>query len=1186
MLQLSYRPYRTFFAVLLAVGSLTGLLRAQSSNPCNFSVTLRKPPVACNQLTFTPEALAYTLRGNYDEVCWIFASGATVDTICGEDFGTYTFDQSGTITLQAASSCKTLKKRVSVTIEQQADLRLTASDPYCSGSDPVMLTASIPGGLWSGDGITDPTRGVFDPGAVSSGSARVRYTVVSGVCPYSETLALTVVQSEELSAQDTVVCEQAAAFSIQVSQTGGSWSGSGIVESTGLFDPASVRPGTYRPTYGYRSPQGCTIIAQPTVVVQRLPRVTAPDTVRVCSVDRALNLLDLTGVSYSPRAGSLHWSVDGRANPSGILNPVADLPGSGVYPVSLTYTLGNCTRTVSMVLLLEDQPDVQLTVPEPQCLSTAHYTLQASIPGGVWSGPAVDATTGTVDLRRAKAGTYDYTYRYQEETTCEQRATVSLTIIASPEGLTAGPDRTVCQGTADVIKLEGASPGGGTFTGPALQGRTVDLNQLTPGTSYTYTYTVGQSGACREQATRTIHYAPRPSADFDLPDSVCVGTTIPITTAGSPGTYHYDFGNGEQSDLTDPTITYQRGNRTYLVTQTVRSTEGCTDTSQQSVRVVNPPRAGFALDSLEGCSPFLLSLDDRSTYATQVTYRIGHNAQIGSTTGYLLPPSRRDTQWVVVQEVSNLCGAANSQQTVHVTAPPRANFAPDRSIGCGPFSPQLTNTSLGSGSRYRWDYGNGIITVGQQAEVPTYYNPTDSTAFFDIELVAANACGADTVRRQLQVLPSDIRAAIVLNDRQGCTPFTPSLQSGATPDAPLRWSLLDATGRQLAVSSDDTPNFTLDVVGRYAVVLQVSGCGTDADTVYVEALPAPDLSILAPQRICATAPLVLRASGDTTNALRWTFPDGTASTLSTPAYRFTQPGESVVHLVARPTEAGGCMAVDSAVIEVLPAPVVTPVVVDSLGCTPFIARFSLDDSIPADLTYQWTFGDSSAPSSLPAPVHEYTTAGRYRPVLTVWDADGCTTTTAVPDVTVDTPPVADFDAIVDLDPTVLGDVQFRNYSSDAAQFLWTFGDSSSTTEVAPLYIYPDDRAYTVTLTASNMYPGGTTCSDTLTLPVRPESFGRFFVPTAVSPDNGVAEVRQWGAKGLGVAAYQLQVYSPAGQRVFLTDELTGTTPTGRWDGMDARSQSPVPQGSYTWRATVTYTDGRRDNLLGTVTVIR
>ena len=1177
---------------LLALCCLTVVaptcVRAQNTNPCNFSVSLNRPPPACDAVTFTPAGLDYVARGNYDRLCWIFSAGQRVDTLCTEDFGTYTFTESGTITLEVSSSCKTLRRRVDVTVTPSRTLTLTAARQYCSGSDPVQLGTSLPGGTWSGEGIIDPRRGLFDPGTVPVGTGEIVYTYVEDACSYFDRLEVRVVASREVIAQDTTVCEDAAPFPLSVNVSGGSWSGPGVTDATlGTFSTRGLRPGAYRPEYTYEDPEGCSVVARPTVLVQAFPRITLGDTTRICLKDTLVGLRALTAGKFSPSDGDLRWYVNGARIEGGVLNPARDLSGSGDYVLRADYQLGECMTSRTTVLALRPQPSLRLDATTAQCASVGEYPLSANLAGGTFSGPGVNALTGVVNLRQVGPGTYTYSYTVDGGTTCTQTATTQLTVLPAPGEANAGPDTVVCAGGQRFVALEGATPAGGRYTGPGLSGAaTVDLEQLQPNTTYRYTYQLAAAGGCSSTAVRELRYVAAPVADFAAPDAVCAGVAFDVNAQWGAAEYSYDFGDGVAADGPNLHHQYARGDTTYTVELVVSTVEGCSTTSRRQIQVTAGPEAGFAVDEETGCAPFTVAPRDRSRFAQDVYYFVGVDTVHGAAAEFTLPAGRRDSSVLLTQVVANSCGTDRSTDTLHVRRSPRAGLAVDRTLGCSPFRPLLTNTSATGARAYRFDYGNGSSSTGPVPESPVYTNSSDTVARYTISVYSENDCGIDTLSRTVEVLPSDVRAAITLPQQQGCVPFVVRPTSSATPGATLRWELLSEAGVRLAQAIGEEPVFALETAGTYRVVLQASGCGRHSDTVRVAALPTPAPDILAPGRVCAGEPVELIAVGDTTAALRWAWADSSFSTLTRPTVRFDRPGWQTVVLTATPTAPDRCGAEVSTTIEVLAPPAVVAGVMDSTGCSPFVAHFSSTVDRPAGLSYAWDFGDGSAPGLLAAPVHEYPTAGRYRPQLTVTDADGCTQTTAVGTVTVSTPPVADFRALTDIDPVAVGDVQFRNRSVDADEFRWSFGDGTQSSSVEPLHVYQADGPYAVTLTASTLYPGGAVCSDSITQLVRTESFGRFFVPSALSPDNGTGEVRYWGAKGLGVAAYELAVYSIYGQRVWETSALREGVPTGRWDGTYHNAGAPVPQGSYTWQATVTYADGRRENLVGTVTVVR
>jgi len=81
------------------------------------------------------------------------------------------------------------------------------------------------------------------------------------------------------------------------------------------------------------------------------------------------------------------------------------------------------------------------------------------------------------------------------------------------------------------------------------------------------------------------------------------------------------------------------------------------------------------------------------------------------------------------------------------TAPPRASFALTYQQLCGPVRVAFTNASTGGGITHFWDFGDGTTFTGSAPPPHTYTTPNT----YDVRLVARNATGTDTARRQVVV---------------------------------------------------------------------------------------------------------------------------------------------------------------------------------------------------------------------------------------------------------------------------------------------------------------------------------------------------------------------------------------------------------------------------------------------------
>jgi PKD repeat protein len=158
-----------------------------------------------------------------------------------------------------------------------------------------------------------------------------------------------------------------------------------------------------------------------------------------------------------------------------------------------------------------------------------------------------------------------------------------------------------------------------------------------------------------------------------------------------------------------------------------------------------------------------------------------------------------------------------------------------------------------------------------------------------------------------------------------------------------------------------------------------------------------------------------------------------------------------------------------------------PVVAD-FEATPLTGCASLNvdftDLSTGDLeTWLWDFGDNST-SALQNPSHSYDSAGSYSVSLTVSGPHGSDTEIKVDYISVFDAPLAGF--IVDIDSgSVPLTVTFTDQSTnDPENWLWNFGDDSTSALQNPIHTYNEAGIYEVTLTASNVC-GGDIATDTI-----------------------------------------------------------------------------------------------------------
>lgn len=136
------------------------------------------------------------------------------------------------------------------------------------------------------------------------------------------------------------------------------------------------------------------------------------------------------------------------------------------------------------------------------------------------------------------------------------------------------------------------------------------------------------------------------------------------------------------------------------------------------------------------------------------------------------------------------------------------------------------------------------------------------------------------------------------------------------------------------------------------------------------------------------------------------------------------------------------------------------------GCTTLQVTFTDESTGSGISSWSWDFGDGGT-SSLPSPIHEYTTPGTYGVTLIV-DNGACSDTLGSADsIQVFPPPTAFFSAVPDSGEAALS-VSFTDESTGSpTQWFWDFGDGNTTNDPNPTHEYTSEGLYSVKLVVAN-----------------------------------------------------------------------------------------------------------------------
>ena len=176
-------------------------------------------------------------------------------TSIGTNGGTFTIDNGGvvnsstgeinlvssgtgsfTVTYTTNGICPS-SSSVTITIAAGGTIVLTQAGPFCETSLSETLISSIPGGTWSGTGITDGTLGIFDPVTAGVGTHTITYTI-AGACGGSETIDIVVNPNSNAGISPSVTIEYGT--SVDLVATGGgsfAWSPDESLSCNDCADP-------------------------------------------------------------------------------------------------------------------------------------------------------------------------------------------------------------------------------------------------------------------------------------------------------------------------------------------------------------------------------------------------------------------------------------------------------------------------------------------------------------------------------------------------------------------------------------------------------------------------------------------------------------------------------------------------------------------------------------------------------------------------------------------------------------------------------------------------------------------------------------------------------------------------------------------------------------------------------------
>ena len=935
-------------------------------------------PSGCNSLTTT---FTNTTVGasTYN---WNFGNGST-STLQNPPAQTYPAPGTYFVTLEAISGAGCSNSfSGSVEVFDDPTINFNVTDENCLGSCDGQIVASTSG---NGPFLYNWT-GLFGSGNTQSGLCAANYDVsVTDQSNGCTATATAIVGAGGTSSDATIAtagpfCPSDAPVNLTAVDPGGTWSGTGITNTAlGTFDPAIAGIGTW--TITYTIPGACGDVQTTDIIVSNLADATITPAGPFCLGNGTVNLTAATP------GGT--WSGTGITDANaGTFDPIV----AGIGAWNVTYTIGGaCGNSDSETIVVSPNADAAITPAGPFCSSETAINLNATTPGGTWSGTGItNQTLGTFDPSVAGIGTWTITYTIAGACGDVQTTTIDVEEITFTQNVTDA----LCFGTAsgeiEILNQTGSSPhqfsidNGTSFQAPSL------FQNIAAGNHF---LVVEDANGCQSSPVPVTIGQPTEInlATSLVQESNCGNADGIASVIGSGGTvaidYQYNW-NSPSPQLTSTANGLSPGNYTVTVTDD----NGCAANADVTVTST----AGFTANISSSIDASCFSICDGEATAiadnlaaTPVSYLWDDPASQTTATATDLCAG---SYTVTITDVNGCIATANVsiQEPTEVSAV----INPTDATVCIGGSTTLNTTFSGGTPPYQnftWTSSPTDITLISTDQNPTVFPPVETT--YSVIAEDANGCSSSPVD-VIITLSSPLTLDVILPatvDATICEGEAVSFNLEATGgNGVYSYFLQSDLSAPITLPLAVTPMLTT----TYDFVV-TDGCGTPpaSTNATVTVTPSPVANFDSPPPGCAPfIALFNDLSAPEPVSWAWDFGDpdsnNNTSTEQNPSHLYSEIGTYDVSLTV--TNAEGCSStlVTSGAIETSPTPI-ADFDVDTNQANILNATFNFTDNSSGGVTtWDWDFGDGDFATEQ-NPTHTYLDTGVIVVTLNVFNAEGC-----------------------------------------------------------------------------------------------------------------------------------------------------------------------------------------------------
>jgi gliding motility-associated-like protein len=899
---------------------------------------------------------------------------------------------------------------------------------------------------------------------------------------------------------------------------------------------------------------GCIDKDTVAVNVKPLPVSEAGAAVSSCDGDTvAIGTSATSGYTYvwTPLTG---LSSDTSATTQVYISNTGSTASTVYYTV--TTTLNGCTTSDSVAVTSNPLPVVTAqAAPAAICFGQSTSITASGASSYNWvelANPGVSIGTGATLSITPQTNT-TYVVEGTSAANCINYDTITITVNPLPTVQILSSSTDLCNGDTLTLTASGANTYNWIELASGNSLGSTSTISVFPSANASYALVGTDGNSCVNSDTILVNVNPAPTINAITGTlSVCPsasGVQYWVLNPNASSTYNWGITNGAitAGQGTDTVSVDWPGTQTAAFVSVIEVTDlGCPSDSIQlpvNINVVLEPVAPT------GASTICADLAQGITYSTTNTPGSVYtwHAQGGSiisgdgtnnvTVDWNVTGPQVVALWYDENSITidTVCAGVSDTLYVTINPTPVTSAITGNTAICigdsGTFS--VINTV---GSTYNWSITGGTINGTSTTNTTSATLTTVPGATITVQ--ETNTYGCLGTPKTYNVTVNPLPNAEAGTNVTICNGTTTTLNaSGGTSYAWTNNSTLDnlTIANPVANPSITTTYFVL--------VTDVNGCkNSDSVTVVVNQLP--NVTVSNNTAICIGASTILSASG--ANNYSWSPSTGLDNaTISTPT---ANPTSTTTYTVIG-TDNNGCSNSNSTTVTVNPLPTA---IVSSGGniCN----GGSINLTVSGGTSYSWTPATGLNNATIDNPIASPTITTTY--TVTVTDANGCTDDDQVT-VDVNDQPIASF--AIDSAITAIGcqgvEITLINNSTFALNYLWDFGDGSTSTDPNPNHIFAFGSSNGITLIAYNNQ-----CSDTLVTPFSPGELADYFsnIPNIFTPNNdGINDCFNLGENTKFEDCSSWEIYNRWGTKVF-----TSSTAQTCWNGKKDNTGEDQPAGTY------------------------